>query len=79
MGNVELTRWIHKDLIKPFQKSIGSMGPRCRPAKKQKVEVDSHMCYLVIIVIIQVLKQFPISTLDAHNSAQRRNEPINPI
>ena len=46
MGNVEITRWIHKDLIKPFQKSIGSMGPRRCPAEKEKVEDDSHMCYL---------------------------------
>ena len=38
MGNVEVTRWIHEDLIKPFQKSIGSMGPRRCPAEKEKVE-----------------------------------------
>ena len=33
--------WILVDLIKSFQKSIGSMGPmgpRRRPAKKEKVQ-----------------------------------------
>ena len=38
MRNVLLYKWILVDLIKPFQKSIGSMGPRRRPAEKQKVQ-----------------------------------------
>ena len=31
-------KWIHVELVKPYQKSIGSMGPRRHPAKKQKVQ-----------------------------------------
>ena len=38
MGNVEGYKWIHGELIKPIQKSIGSMGPRRPPAKKEKVQ-----------------------------------------
>ena len=52
MGNVNIFQWICVELIKPFQKSIGSMGPTRRPAKEQKVDDDSHMCYLVMIAII---------------------------
>ena len=35
-------KWILVDLIKSFQKSIGSMGPRRRPAKKEKVLCRGH-------------------------------------
>ena len=44
--------WILKELIKPFQKSIGSVGPTHRSAKEQKVDDDSHMCYFLTIDIV---------------------------
>ena len=37
-SRAKIFQWIHVELIKSFQKSIGSMGPRRGPAKKQKVE-----------------------------------------
>ena len=64
MRNVEVTRWIHKDLIKPFQNSIGLMGPRRCPAEKEKVEDVRNKYYIVLLLYHQVLKQFPISTSD---------------
>ena len=43
----------HQELSVKY--SLGSMGPRRCPAKQEKAQDDSHMCYSYLVIIVGIV------------------------